>query len=246
MMRVTHVLVPIAIATTVLAGCGGQADTGNPAPSAVATSSSPTTNGVADLAAEEILTKAIAALKKAGSFQFKGDMVNNGEKMSLDLKVQGDNLLGSITMQETTLHLLSVDGELYFKADESFWQQSVGAEGKVIAQLLGDKWAKISPDDKGFADFFKIADPEELLKSDGTAITKGETKDIDGVPAIALTSSDQSRLYVATEGEPYPLLMEGPDGEGQAVFSGFGSSFDGLTKPAANEFIDFSKLTSGK
>jgi hypothetical protein len=241
-MRVARVVVPIAIAGTLLAGCGGQAKSGTPAPSAAAASTAPAGNGVADLTADEILTKATAALKKARSFQLKGDMVENGDKMSVDVKVQDKNLLGSMTMKGSTIHLLAVDGQPYFKADAAFWKQNAGAAGPTIAKRLGNKWAKIKAGDQNFADFFNIGNPDELLKPTGTTVTKADTKTIAGSSAIALVDSDQSKLYVATTGEPYPLLMEGPNNSGQAVFSGFGSSFDGLKAPAASEVVDLTKL----
>ena len=241
-MRLARVLVPIAVAGTLLAGCGGQADSGSPAPSASATSTASADNGVAALTPDEILTKATAALEKAGSFQMKGEMEETGDTISVDLKVQGDDLSGTIGMAGSSIQLLAVGGEGYFKADSNFWKQNGGPDGEGIAQMIGDRWVKVKPDDENFGELFSIADPKTLLKADGT-VTKGEPKTTDAGPAIALVdSSDQSTLYIATTGEPYPLLIEGPDKKGQAVFSGFGSSFE-MKAPAASEVIDISKIT---
>jgi hypothetical protein len=243
-MRVARVLVPIAVAGTLLAGCGGQTDTGSPAPSAAATSTASSDNGIAALTPDEILTKATAALEKAGSFQMKGEMEENGDTMSVDLKFQGDDLSGTIGMAGSSIQLLKVGGQGYFKADSNFWKKNGGPQGESIAQKIGGRWVKVKPDDESFGELFSTFEVKKLLKADGT-VTKGEPKTTDAGPAIALIdSSDQSTLSIATAGEPYPLLMEGPDKKGQIVFSGFGSSFEAKA-PAESQVIDMSKIMSG-
>ncbi|NJP34414.1 hypothetical protein [Micromonospora thermarum] len=237
-MRVARVLVPLAVAGMVLAGCGDRTAGGATwsAPSA------PAGNGVADLTADEILAKATAALDKAGSFQIKGQAREDGTTMSVDLKVQGKDLVGTIDMGSSTIQTLLVGGQPYFKADEAFWKENGGPQGAGLAQLVGDRWVKVSPKDEDFANVFKLGDPDEILKPDGK-VSKGASTSIDAGPVITLIDkSDQSKLYVATTGEPYPLLTEDPDKQGKLVFSGFGDSFPEIKKPDAQDVIDFSKL----
>jgi hypothetical protein len=113
-----------------------------------------------------------------------------------------------------------------------------------VVKLMGDKWAKVSKKNKDFADLFGVANVDELLKPSGT-LTKGETKDVEGVNTIGLVdkSTKGGTLYVATTGEPYPIRMEGSDtAQGQITFSDFGATFDDLKAPPEAEVVDFEKL----
>ena len=234
----------MALAGVLLVGCGGQGDGAAWSPGASEPAASPG-NGIEDLTPEKILARATDALEKAGSFQFKGEMADNDDLMSVDLKVDGDDVMGTIDNAGSKIHLLLVGGQPYFKANASFWKETAGPEGTGLARLIGDRWVKVAPDDKDFADIFKIADPYELLKPDGK-IVKGESKTIAAGPAVVLIDKDdESRLYVATTGEPYPLLIKGPDDEGELVISGFGASFPEIEKPAESDVLDFSEFTSG-
>lgn len=240
-MRVIRILAPLALAGLLAAGCAEQDGNGTASPSAPAASSA-ADNGVANLAPDEILKKAAAALDKAGSYRIKGEVTSDGEKMSMDVKTKGKDVIGAVSLGGANIQLLSVGDEKFLKADTAFWKQNAGAAGDTIAKTLGTKWAKINADNQGFASFFSIADPNEVLKPDGT-VTKGQTKTIAGVPAIALTDdSGDGTLYIATTGEPYPLMLEAPDNGGQIVFSDFGAAMDEIKKPAASEVMDLSKV----
>ena len=243
-MRFARVLAPAAVAVVLLAGCGGGNGGGAAAPTPSAPSSTaPAGNGVADLTAEEILAAATDALKKAGSYQITGEAVEDGEKMSMDLRIAGDDLAGTIGMGKSSFELLLVGGQPYFKADAAFWKQVGGSEGAGVAKLIGDRWVKVGKDDDNFKGLFDLADTGKMLKPDG-AVVKGEVKEIDAGPAIGLIDEkDKGTLYVATTGEPYPLLIESSDGE--VVISGFGKSFPEIKKPAEDEVIDFSEFASG-
>ncbi|GIJ25154.1 lipoprotein [Micromonospora qiuiae] len=239
-MRLARVLAPAAVAVVLLAGCGGGND-GSAAPTP--SSTAPASNGIADQTAEEILAAATEALKKAGSYQIKGEAVDDGDKLSMDLRIAGDDLAGTIGMGKSSFELLLVGGQPYFKADATFWKQVAGPEGAGMAKLIGDRWVKVGKDDDNFKGLFDLADTQKMLKPDGTVV-KGEVKEIDAGPAIALVDDeDKGTLYVATTGEPYPLLIEGSDGD--VVISGFGESFPEIKKPAEDEVLDFSEFASG-
>ncbi|MBV1855648.1 hypothetical protein [Catellatospora tritici] len=230
--------VPIALAGVLLAGCN-DTDGAKPAASA-ATSVAPAGNGVEALGATEILTKSKDALGKAGSYRIKGEMTET--KLKLDIRVAGKDIVGTITMDGAAIDLLSVGGQTYFKADASFWKTQMGDQGEALAKLVGTKWLKVPADNKEFGDFFKIADVDELLKPEGT-LTKGKVETIGGVSAIALTEgAAKGTLYVATTGEPYPLRLAGPTGEGQVDFTDFGAKFDELKAPADADVLDLSAL----
>jgi hypothetical protein len=247
-MRLTRALVPFALAGALLAGCGGNDDGGNDGtgtPAGASTSSAAADNGVAALEPDAIVDKAIAAVGAAKSFSLQGEISAGRQQFAIDIKSSGEDLLGSMTINGAKVELLRVAGQAYIRPDEKFWSQNAGGDaGATMSQLMGDRWAKLSSKDAEFEEFFEITDPAKLLEPDG-ALTKGDTKTVDGVEAIGVTETgtDGGTMYVATTGEPYPLLLEGPDGEGRLSFSDFGAAFDDIKAPAAADVVDMDKLT---
>ncbi len=244
-MRVARVLVPAAIAVALLAGCGGGDNGGTTSSSsAPPASTAPASNGVAELTPDEILAKAIEALEKAGSYQVSGKATEEGEVTSMDFKFANGSWGGTINMQGSGVELLVVENQTYFKADADFWKAMGGADGAGVAKLINDRWVKVSADDEMFGDMSEIsgmADPKTLLQPDGT-LAKGEAKELEAGPAIGLVDQKaKSTLYVATTGEPYPLLIESPDGD--VTIGGFGESYPELVQPAEKDVVDFSELS---
>ncbi|WP_306207191.1 hypothetical protein [Actinoplanes sp. RD1] len=239
----------LALAGAALAGCGnsdgGGGNAGAPAP-AVSTSAAPADNGVAELGADAILAKAKTALRAAGSYRLKGDIVQDGQPMKLDFKVAGKDLAGEMSFDRATVELLAVGGKQYMRADQAFWTMTTGdaKQGKAMAQLIGDRWVLVPEDEKDMAELFAPANVDELLEPDGK-VTKGAEKEVAGTPAIGLVTggSDRGTMYVATVGEPYPLRIEAEKAsDGAMTFSDFGEPFAGMETPPAEEVLDLADL----
>lgn len=237
-------LAALTISAALLAGCGSKSGDTATAPTAAA-STAPAGNGVADLEATAILDKAKTALKAAKSFHVKGALKQDADLIELDLKNAGADFAGSITFGGAKLEMLATGGQKYFRPDATFWNtiDSSGATAKLMQQRVGDKWIKLESTDTSFSQFFGAADVDELLSSTGT-LSKGEVKQIEGVPAIGLIDSDDAAtvLYVTTQGEPYPVKVTGPDNQAM-TFTEFGSAFPEIKAPAATEFIEQSALS---
>jgi len=117
-MRVRLALVPLAVAATLLAGCASK----NPVTPATAGPTTPASNGVADLKAEEIVAKAQAALTNAKSFHVKGSQAKDGTQVKLDFVFSDKNASGTIEASGLSLSVLCVgDSALYLKAPEALW-----------------------------------------------------------------------------------------------------------------------------
>ncbi|BCJ46812.1 lipoprotein [Actinoplanes ianthinogenes] len=233
-------LAALTITAALLAGCGNgdKPDTAAPAGTAAA-------NGVADLEAAAILEKAKAALKAAKSFHVKGAVSDSGEVTKLDLKVAGADVAGTIDMGGATLEMLSVGGARYIRPNEAFWTMidSSGATAKLMKQAVGDKWIKPTANDASLGSFFFGASDIDEMLTPGGALSKGEAKPVEGVPAIGLVDGSDAKtvLYVATSGEPYPIKMERPAPEG-LTFSEFNQTFPEIKAPAAAEVVDQASL----
>jgi hypothetical protein len=232
--------VTIVLGSAALAGCATAGQEPTSPTGAPTTAAAPAGNGIESLAADAILAKAIAAVKAAGSFRMKGSIADGGEKMTLDFKVKGENLSGTITMGGGTMKLLKIGKKVFIQGDADFWTMFGGDQGKTMATRLKGKWVKASADSNEFAQFAsfaEFADPEKLLKPEGT-VTKGDVKTVNGGRAIGLSDKDNGTFYIAAEGEPLPVRLEAPDGSGAMDFSDFGTNFDEIKEPSAGDVVD--------
>lgn len=243
-MRTARYLIPFAVVVALVAGCASKS--GNAGPGTPTTTPTPTLtdNGVAALPASDILTKAMAALRAASSVHIKGEVTDEGKPIGLDLAVTDKkDGVGTLTMAGQSVELTKIGTDVYMKADAGFWKQFAGAQGDVIATLLQGKYLKASATDAEFRSLAVFFDLVAAIDLKGEA-TKGETKTINGITAIALTQKDSTSagtLWVATQGEPYPLRLEGPKGEGAIDFTDYGKPVD-IKTPPADQVIDVAKL----
>jgi hypothetical protein len=235
-------VVALALAGATLAGCQSEkAVSAQPAPSSSATAG----NGVAALGADEILGRAKAALTRAKSFRAEGTMVQDDQRTTIDVKVSGPDFAGSMAFAEAKVELLAVGGKQYLRPNEQFLSMSTGAEqGKFLARAIGGRWIAGAQSDQAFAEIFSVGSIEELIKPTGT-LSKGEEKEVGGVPAVGLKDAGDpdSVLYVATAGEPYPVRLVGKGGSA-LVFSDFGKTFTDIAAPAAGQVVDLGKMAA--
>ncbi|MGK5683142.1 hypothetical protein [Actinoplanes sp. URMC 104] len=234
-------------------GCAGQDDDGAkfeqpaaPAATSAAAPATPAGNGVEKLTAEQILAKAKAALKAAGSFHMKGSMKTDDGKMGLDFKIEGQNVKGTLAMDGPRVELLSVGKQRFIRPDAAFWAMTSGgkAQAAQITEVVGDRWVKVKANDASSAGMFTATDIDELLDADGK-VTKGAVTTLDGKPVVGLKESaaDGGTLYVATTGQPYPVRLTGPTpADGALAFTEFGATFPEIKAPAAADVMDLDKL----
>ncbi|MFI1990382.1 hypothetical protein [Actinoplanes sp. NPDC020271] len=236
-------LAALTLSAALLAGCGLPDDPNTPHPNP-SVSSDPAGNGIDILSAKGVIDKARIALKSAKSFHVKGTIKEDKDLVELDLKNAGDDFTGSLKSSGAKIELLSVGGHKYIRPDAKFWNQidPTGATATAIKQVVGNKWVKVKDKDDSFGTLFTALDVDTLLSSEGT-VTKGETKTIDGMPALAVLDGTDtaSTLWVAMRGEPYPVKLTGPGGQG-LTFDDFDQTFPEIKEPAASEFVDQSKL----
>lgn len=230
-------LVTLVVGGGLLAGCD---DAEPPAAAPVVL----VDNGVAGLAPAEILQRAKAALARAQSFRVRGSVPGRGQRIELDLKVRGAEVVGAMTWERAgaRVDVLRVGGQRYVRPDERFLAMTeVGSAGAAnVSRALAGRWARVPDGGDEFAELFRVADADALLAVGGT-LTKGAAKEIAGRKAIGLVErgANGGTLYVATDGEPYPVRREGA---GTVAFSDFGATFDELRAPAGAEAVDLAQL----
>jgi hypothetical protein len=251
-MRPTRLLVVVPAAVLLAAGCGEDTTAGSGSPastSSASASASSSGSGVAALSADEILKRATAALKAAGSVRIKGEGRSGTERFAIDLRYSDANSTGTLGVNGQTIELRKIGQTVYLKGSREFWK---GTGGESAAQLLTGKWLKTPLTDKRFSGLSELTDLEEaadgILDPDG-ALSKSGEKTINGVPCVGLVSSgkDGGTLWVATTGEPYPVRIEpgaGSGEQGALDFTGYGEKVT-VEAPPADLVVDVSKLPGG-
>lgn len=231
----------LVVTAGLLAGCGGGEADGAAATTAPTTTAAG--SSVADLDAAAILERSKKALADAQSYTVTGETTRDGKALTMDISVVGPSLVGNIYVGRGRVNLLRAGDESYVRPDEIFWTTATGDAKKAatLTENLGEKWAKVPAGDETFAPLFAAPDADALLTPVGS-LTKGEEGEVRGTPVIALQDSGRT-LYVAAEGEPYPVrLQTGDSVEDGLAFSGIGDLVDGATRPAATQVVPLAEL----
>ncbi len=237
-MRARLVLVPIALAAALVAGCktdSGGGGTATPPPA--------TDNGVANLSADEILARATTALASAKSFKAKGDIMSDGTKVSIDVQFSGTDLKGTMSGEGLQFETIKVGNDVYLKAPDEVWKTFLPPGQEALVALLRGKYVKADLNHPQLGSLARSLDTSEILKPEGS-LTKGEAKVVNGVPTIALVDGTAGTFYIATQGEPYPIRFEGKAGEGGVDFTDFNGPAT-VTAPPAGEFVDLTSIMGG-
>jgi hypothetical protein len=235
-MRARLVMVTVA-AAVFLAACSSPTPT-PPAPT------TPADNGIAALDAEDIVTRSRDALVRATTYRMSGQMTSNGQTAKIDLHNGGRNVKGTIEIEGRSLEILRIGDDLYMKASDEFWKQFIPAKQQSVLGLLSGKYVKVDATNESFSALTEAFDASEIVKADGN-VTKSSPTTINGTPAIGLSGGpDKSTLYVATVGEPNPLRIEAPSGQGTIDFTDYGRPIE-FDAPASSEVFDLKSVMGG-
>jgi hypothetical protein len=230
-MRARGFILPLAFCAALLTGC---AESGTPATSP--TTQAPADNGVAALSADEILARATAAAIAAPGVGVKGTVSADGTPISIDGIAKGADSKVTLGLSGVTVDVIKVGADLYLKAPAAVLPLLLPPAVQSQVAAIGTKHVKAPATTPEFKDFsLTLAD---LLKPEG-AVTKGDATTINGQPVITLLDGE-SKLYIATTGEPYPVRMEAPFGTA-LDFVNAGTPVE-IAAPAADQVFDLSML----
>ena len=219
----------LVAAGLLVAGCGGH-------------SKSASSNGEASKSADTVLADAKAAADGASSAHVSGSISSAGTPITIDLSMGGGKAKGSMSTNGLEFDLVRIGETAYIKGSDDFYKHFAGA---AVAQLLHGKWLKASIVSGRYASlapltsisvlFGKVASNHGKLANDGSKTFNGQK-----VVEIRDTS-DNSKLYVAATGKPYPVAIVGGK-KNQSGTINFDDWNKSLSVSAPKSAFDISKL----
>jgi hypothetical protein len=203
-------------------------------------------NGEASKSPTQVLADAKAAATKADSVHVAGSIVSEGTPIKLDLSMaRGKGAKGSMSTNGLSFDLVRVGDTVYIKGSDEFYKHFAGA---AVAQLLHGKWLKASASTgqlKSLAPltsigalFTGISTHHGKLASEGATTYHGQKV------AEVRDTSDNSKLYVAATGKPYPVAIVGAK-QGQSGTVTFDDWNSRVSLSAPKDAIDISQLGGG-
>ena len=188
--------------------------------------------GLASKPPAAIIRATTRASESARSVHVSGSLTQAGTVIALDLKmVAGIGATGWISDTGKRFSLVLDHATLYINGGSSFWRAFGNAS---IARLLRGKWLKApaSGDYASIARFANLRDFFRQIFSGATGrLSKASTRTIDGQPTVGVRATKTDGVfYVATDGKPYPLEIDGTTTGGRGTtgrldFTGFDASF---------------------
>jgi hypothetical protein len=224
--------VALVVAAVLVAGCGGHGK-------------SSSSNGEASKSANIVLADAKAAADSATSAHVSGSISSGGTPITIDLSMGKDQAKGSMSTSGLEFDLVRIGDTAYIKGSDAFYKHFAGA---AIAQLLHGKWLKASIVSGRYASLAPLTSISDLfgkVASNHGKLANNGAKTYNGQKVVEIRdTADNSKLYVAATGKPYPVAIVG----GKASQSGT-ITFDDWNKhvslSAPSSSIDISKLTGG-
>ncbi|UCM88655.1 hypothetical protein [Streptomyces marincola] len=212
-------------------------------------------SATADLPPGEIAQAAGEALIEAEALRIAtvGDPAELGMGIDLQLDREG-TCVGSVTMPGMgSVELLMQGEQVWMKPDAEFWQTGLGAADPAVISLVDGSYLHGSTSDAELAQMAGTCNLDAFtgeLGSPGDAgdnMTAGEITDHNGVPVIPLTEgtgAQATEIYVAAEGEPYPVLLRS-EAEGMEIeFSNFDEPVP-FEEPPADQVLNIADFREG-
>ncbi|MFJ9642426.1 hypothetical protein ACWEPM_30805 [Streptomyces sp. NPDC004244] len=213
-------------------------------------------NGIEAKPAHVIAETARQSLLTARSLHWQGQTKDASGTYVVDFRLDRDgNCAGTVEVvpKGGRLEIIKRGQDVWMKPDATFMKVQVPEEsGRATVEALRGRWMHGRADDSSLREFSAACNvshlqrsymPEPFAEDD---VKKGAKAVVKGTPAIAVTGrsgADWATFYVATEGKPYLLRIEGRIGgvQGEADFSEYDEPVPSKTPPPADT-LDVSEL----
>jgi hypothetical protein len=221
----------LVLTAALLAGCGGHGNAAKP-------------NDEASKPPLRVLAAAKAAAASASSVHVSGSIDSSGTPITLDLSMaRRKGAKGSMSTNGLEFDLVRIDDTVYLHGSDAFLRQNAGA---LVARLLHDKWLKASITHGRFSSLAPLTDIglllEKISSNHGKLVNAGQTSYKTQQVVAIRDTSDNSKLYVAATGKPYPVALVGGKSSGQSGTVTFDDWNEHVSLTAPSGAIDLSKL----
>ena len=220
----------LVLTAVLLAGCGSSGESAK-------------SNGEASRPAARVLADAKAAATSASSAHVSGSIQSEGTPITLDLSTaRGKGAKGSMSTNGLKFDLVRIGDTLYIRGSDEFLKHFAGG---AVAQLLHDKWLKASATHGRLKSLAPLTSLGALFE--GVSATHGKLvndgkKTYKGDPVVVIRdTSDNSKLYVAATGKPYPVAIVGAR-KGESGTIAFGDWNKSVSLTAPDGAIDISQF----
>ncbi len=226
MLSRAHAALPLTILVlgAGLAGCGSSS------------------NGVASKPASQILAASTAVAKTASSVRVTTSSSIRGAKLTLDASLAKEKAHAQLSLLGIGVEAVRVGDTLYIKGNRAFdahLESTIGVKVPSGVWLKGPATGTLGQ----IGAFTDMSREVPLILNARGPLTKGSTVKVNGQSAIELKETAKlytGTLYVATTGQPYPILLRKTGREtGQTTFTDWNGSI--TVDPPANA-IDISQL----
>jgi hypothetical protein len=194
---------------------------------------------------DQILAKSKAAAKAASSMHLKGAVENSGSGTVVDLRYNRDTgTVGTMTQNGQAFQLVVQGQDVFLKASKDTWTELTG--DSRAGEVIGDRWVKIPPQTPGFEAVTTLASFDRFIEkalTPGGDLTKTGIKTVRGLNVVGVVEkANNETLYIATEGEPYPVQAQSDTGRGALDFLEWNKPVN-VQPPPPDQVVDLSKLT---
>ncbi|WP_284577278.1 hypothetical protein [Streptomyces sp. 2P-4] len=222
---------------------------------ALLTGLAPAGNGIEDESARAIVDKARTELAEARSVHMVAHAAGEEGEAALDLRFDVDgNCAGSVSLPRGggRAEIVKRGQDIWVKPDGAFLRSQVPAPAADgAAALIGDRWLHGTSGDALLRKLTDVCDLKDFQRAYASHLatgdlSKGGRATVGGSPAVTVTATrggDTVTFYVATEGEPRLLRLEGrEDGRSaRADFLDYGAPVPARTPPP-EQSVDISGL----
>jgi hypothetical protein len=220
----------LVLAAALFAGCGSSGGSAK-------------SNSEESKPAAAVLADAKQAATQASSAHVSGSISSDGTPITLDLTTaRGKGAKGSMSTSGLSFDLVRIGDTLYIRGSDEFLKHFAGG---AVAQLLHDKWLKASATHGRLKSLAPLTSLGALFAGvsaqHGKLVNDGKTT-YKGADAVVIRdTSDNSKLYVAATGKPYPVaIVGGKQGEsGTITFDDWNKS---VSLSAPDGAIDISQF----
>ena len=204
MLAAMERLWPVVLVILVLTACGGGGSS----------------NGEAKKPAGQVVKDAERAALKADLVHVVGAGKDSGRPLRLDIWMGRAKAKGHLEENGARFDLVRTGNTIYVKGSDAFLRRFAGASG---AALFRGRWIKASTTDAQFAALAPLTDISSFFKGvlgqHGKIENRGETtRNGDKVVEIH-DATEGGTLYIAAEGDPFPLDVAGGGAQGDITFS---------------------------